>query len=427
MSVVEPMRTGHEPRPGAGGRSGWRTAVFVSRQRLIGATNGSSAYLLAIAKTLSACGYRVHLVQPTPAIAGRTPLLKTTADMDVFARHDVRGAVRLGRFFVFASPSIWYAALLGVARRVLRRLGFTADWAQDRPAAYSVATRWTAADIEFARRAIAKDADLVIADYVFCVSSLELAPPHARTAILMHDLFHSRDGNGEDSVATLSKSEEVRMLEQAQAVFAIQATEKAFVEDNVPRTVPILAPMPADPVDRPQPGADDRILFVGSFTAPNVVGLRWFLTEIWPQICTLRPRAQLYVAGTVCRAFDEPIAGVEFAGLVPDLGVAYADAGVVISPLTFGSGLKIKLIEAMAQGKAIVATPITLQGVEQYCEQAVHCTSLPSEFAHMVADLLGARSEREQSGARALAVVRENFATEPVHRELREWLVGSAK
>lgn len=427
MPAVEPMQVGHEPLKASGGRSVLRTAVFVSRQRLIGATNGSSAYLLAIARTLVACGYRVHLVQPTPTIAGRTPLVKTTTDMDVFAKHDVRGAVRLGRFIIFASPSIWFAALLGVARRVLRRLGITADWAQDRPAAYSVATRWTEADINFTRRAIAKDADLVIADYVFCVPSLELGPPNARTAILMHDLFHSREGNGEDSVATLSKAEEVSMLGQAQAVLAIQSTEQAFIEEYVARTVPILAPMPADPVDRPQPGADDRVLFVGSLTAPNVVGLRWFLTEIWPQICMLRPRAELYVAGTVCRAFAEPIAGVRFAGLVPDLGAAYTEAGVVISPLTFGSGLKIKLIEAMAKGKAIVATPITLQGVEQCCEQAVRCTSLPSEFAHMVADLLGAASEREQLGARALGVVRENFATEPVHRALREWLDESAK
>lgn len=422
MQGPESIISGDKAKCGSNASSGTRTAVFISRQRLIGATNGSSAYLLAVARTLRACGYTVDLVQPTPAIAGRTPVLRTAGDMDVFASHRVRGTLHFGRTFLFVSPSIWFAGLLGIVRRVIRRAGVAAGWAQDRPAAYAVATPWTRADLDFVRHSIKADAELVIADYVFCAPGLEFAPPAARTAILMHDLFHSRDGKGEDSVAMLSQAEEIFLLGQAQAVFAIQANEKAFVEEHVPGTRPILVPMPADPVEKPEPGLDDRILFVGSLTAPNVVGLRWFLSEVWPQVRASRPHAQLLVAGTVSRAFAEPVAGVNFAGLIPDLGEAYREAGVVISPLTFGSGLKIKLIEAMAKGKAVVATPITLQGVEQHCEGAVHSTSCASTFADLVAELLVNPCERKRMGAKALGVVREHFAVEPVHKDLRQWL-----
>src|SRR5690606_3854767 len=116
-------------------------------------------------------------------------------------------------------------------------------------------------------------------------------------------------------------------------------------------------PMPARAEDQPSPGEDDRVLFVGSNTAPNTVGLAWFLEEVWPEVLKRRPSCRLDVAGSVERGFDaRDQRGVRFLGLVDDLAPLYRRAGVVVSPLTFGSGLKIKLIEAMAQGKAVVAT-----------------------------------------------------------------------
>jgi glycosyltransferase involved in cell wall biosynthesis len=397
-------------------------AVIVSRQRIIGPTNGSSSYLLTIARTLRETGHEVVLLQPTPAIAGRTPILKLGGDMDLFARHSVRGALRIGRTLVFLQPATWLAAFAGVVRKLARRVGVGGQWAADRPAPYSVATPWTRADHAYLARRMPREAAIVIADYVFCSPAFAAAPETARTAILMHDLFHAREGKGEDSVAILSRSQELALLSSADAVLAIQAEEQAFVAEHVPHSQAVLVPMPAEPRPSAQPGQDNRLLFVGSMTAPNVVGLRWFLDEVWPLIRGATPAAQLAVAGTVARAFAEPPAGVSFLGLVPDLAAEYREAGVVISPLTFGSGLKIKLIEGLAEGKAMVATGITLQGVEGLCEGALLRADGARDFADAVIRLIGDPSQRQALGEAALAVVRENFAAMTAHRDLRAWI-----
>ena len=102
----------------------------------------------------------------------------------------------------------------------------------------------------------------------------------------------------------------------------------------------------------------------------------------------------------------------------------YQAAGVVISPLTFGSGLKIKLIEALAAGKAIVATPVTLQGVERECADAVACTDDPAAFA---AQVLALRDDdlRARQAAAALTAARAHFSPAACYRNFQEWLTTS--
>ena len=69
-------------------------AIFVSRQRLIGATNGSSSYLLDIARSLRAAGLEPVLLQPSPDVMGRIPFYRARPEMAVFAEHDMLGHLR---------------------------------------------------------------------------------------------------------------------------------------------------------------------------------------------------------------------------------------------------------------------------------------------------------------------------------------------
>lgn len=401
--------------------------AIVSKQRLVGATNGSSAYLIAIARSLAGAGHEVHLIQPSPNIFGRTPAMRLQPEMDVFASHAIRSTLRLGNWRIVLSPAIWAAAAVGVARKLLRKVGMKGRWTEDRARPYSVATPWARADLAFVERHLPPGCSAVIADYIFCAPALALAPGTAATGIVMHDLFHTRAGGGKDSVAIVSRDDEVRMLGAADVVLAIQQEEAAFVAAKVPGTRAVLVPMPAEIATSPAPGEDDRLLFVGSNTAPNTVGLGWFLEQVWPAIRQARPACVLEVAGTVHRGFEGPVPeGVHFLGLVPDLAPLYRDAGLVISPLTFGSGLKIKLVEAMAAGKAVVATSITLQGVADRCGEAVICTDDAAEFAGAATRLAGDRTARANLAERALASAASNFSAATVHRELRDWADGRA-
>lgn len=396
--------------------------LFVSRQRIAGRTNGSSAYLLDLAGAAKTAGFTPHLLQPSPDLLGRWPIMRLRPEMEVFQTHRIRGVLRLGRWVLARNPRVGVDALRAIVSRLGRRMGMTGAWAADRPRPYAVSASWTQADRAFVQYRGPDCVDIVIADYAFQVEALDLLPGRP-SAIVMHDLFHSRETHGaQDSVSSLDRTAEIALLSRADAVIAIQSTEADFLAEHVPSTRPILAPMAVRPVEDAQLGEGNRLLFVGSNTAPNVTGLEWMFDTVWPRLRECLPGVALDIVGSVSAAFPRGgPPGVTFHGMVVDLAAFYARAGIVASPLTFGSGLKIKLVEALAQGKAVVATSVTLQGVEQQCWGAVARADDPRSFADACLALVD--DERRLALARsALAAAREHFSPHTCHAEFTAWL-----
>lgn len=395
--------------------------LFVSRQRILGRTNGSSVYLLDLAHAVRDAGFTPHLIQPSPSLMGRLPYMRLQPETRIFATHRIRGVVHLGPMVFSPNPAVLARALRAVVCRCARRAGITARWAADRPAPYAISAPWTPKDRAYIRRHARRTCDIVIADYAFQAPAFDEVADAPR-AIVMHDLFHARapDANGRDSVASLDRETEVALLSKADAVIAIQASERRFVEEHV-CAQPILAPMAANPVDQPQPGQAVRLLFVGSNTAPNVVGLEWLFESVWPDLRREIPDVSLDIVGSVSSAFGKAPAGIVFHGRVDDIAPFYARAGIVLSPLTFGSGLKIKLIEGLAQGKAMVVTSVTLQGVENECRGAVIVADGPRDFLNGIVALTD-DTRRLAMATAALAVANRHFSAQACHAQFVAWL-----
>lgn len=405
---------------------GERHILFVSRQRLRGRDNGSSAYLLDLAAAARAAGMTPHLLQPSPTMMGRRPWLRLDPDLAVFATHRVRGVVQVGRWLVSRDPAVWRAALAGMAARLFARIGLRSF--RDVPFPHSIAIPWTDDDRLYVARHGRRHADAIVADYVFQAEAIaSVLRPDAPSAIVMHDLYSARAGSfgalaDRDPVAGLSAEAECAMLARADAVIAIQPDEAAFVAREVPGVRVILAPIAARPVAAAQPGAiPDTLLFVASNTAPNVIALEWFFADIWPSVRARRPGARLTVAGTVADAFARAPAGVRFLGRVADLSGLYRDAALVVSPLRTGSGLKVKLVDALAQGKAIVATGVTLQGVEDWVGGAVARADDAAAFAAAIEALLADGAARAALAEAALAVAHRRFTPETCYAQFVRW------
>lgn len=397
--------------------------MFVSRQRIVGRTNGSSAYVLDLAEAARDSGFEPHLLQPSPDIMGRWPIMRLRPEMGVFKTHKIRGVFKFGPVIISLDPSVFRDAMLAGLIRLALRAGMKASWLIDRPRPYSIAAPWTHADRSFVSRHAGRQAEIVIADYAFQSEAIKLLPGHP-SAIIMHDLFHTRaaKAHGRDSVNGLEREQEIALLSRADAVISIQSDEARFVAENVPATRSILAPIAIDPIDAAQPGKTGRLLFVGSNTAPNVVCLEWFFDNAWPAIKTRSPTITLDIVGSVAAAFPAGgPRGIRFHGVVDDLTALYAEAAIVISPLTFGSGLKVKLVEAMAYGKAIVATATTLQGVESICTGAVIRADTAEAFIEAVLSLENVQLRRTL-GQAALSVARTHFSRRACHAAFASWL-----
>lgn len=113
---------------------------------------------------------------------------------------------------------------------------------------------------------------------------------------------------------------------------------------------------------------DPCLLCVGSLDwEANRDGLLWFLREVWPKLSASRPGLRLRVIGRnpgpeLSRMLSSS-AGAEWLGFVEDLEPHYRRARVFIAPLRFGSGIKVKVVNALYRGVPVVTTTIGAEGL----------------------------------------------------------------
>ncbi|HEY1537969.1 MAG TPA: glycosyltransferase [Solirubrobacteraceae bacterium] len=164
----------------------------------------------------------------------------------------------------------------------------------------------------------------------------------------------------------------------------------------LPNTVP---EVPAAPVAATAP----LVLFVGSLRyGPNVDAVRWLAEAIVPRLRELVPAAQVRVVG---RGPGEDVrgwcaaAGIELVADAPSLQPHHHEARAVIAPLRSGGGTRIKILEALAYGVPVVATPEALAGLRLGCADGVAVAPDAAGLAGALARLLGAAAEAARMGA----------------------------
>ena len=116
-----------------------------------------------------------------------------------------------------------------------------------------------------------------------------------------------------------------------------------------------------------------RMLFIGSFRhLPNLLGLDWFLKEVWPklsasyQLHIIAGARHQYFLNFYGKSADVNLADprLEVEGFVEDVRDAYQRVSIVIAPLTASAGTNLKVLEAMAMGKVVVSTPAGVHGLD---------------------------------------------------------------
>jgi polysaccharide biosynthesis protein PslH len=208
---------------------------------------------------------------------------------------------------------------------------------------------------------------------------------------------------------------ERRVADQAQAVVVFTERDRRALESlglHTPiATVPLGVPVPEqalDPVGKDPPG----VLFVGSFGHPaNVDAALWLAGELFPPVHELHPDARLTIVGP--SPPREILAlkgrGVSVTGEVPDVTPFLDDAAVVAAPLRIGGGMRVKVLEAMAAGKAVVATRLAVEGLDPEGASHLWTAEIAEEFRSALAVLLGDAAAREDLGTGARRWAEDNL------------------
>jgi glycosyltransferase involved in cell wall biosynthesis len=128
----------------------------------------------------------------------------------------------------------------------------------------------------------------------------------------------------------------------------------------------------------------NTVAFIGGMDwMPNREGVEWFLDEVWDKVLAEVPDAKFYLAG---RNFPEEIKshkqqGVYIVGEVEDAKQFIQSHAVSIVPLFAGSGMRVKIVEAMAWGRAIISTSIGAESLAYTHQKDILIADTASDFA----------------------------------------------
>jgi glycosyltransferase involved in cell wall biosynthesis len=231
------------------------------------------------------------------------------------------------------------------------------------------------------------------------------------------------------------RREELKTYRDADGVYLCSAVDERRLLDQVPGVRTAVIPNAADveyyqqrPMD-PQPDGHTVVYFGLLSTAPNVDGVIHFVQDIWPRIAEAHPQARCRIIGGRPPPSLLALAGprVELTGFVPDLRPHLAAAAAVVVPLRQGGGTRLKIVEAMAMGKAIVSTALGAEGIETVPGRDILIEDQPAAFADAVNRLLAEPDLAARIGqsARRLAVERYAWsaaaqALESFYRQILE-------
>ncbi len=209
---------------------------------------------------------------------------------------------------------------------------------------------------------------------------------------------------------------EAELCARLDLVLAIREAEAEALRALAPDTRVETVPLGID-MGRYRPRAPESppvVALIASWEwAPNVDGGRAFLERGWPRVRALAPEARLRVVGKGLPSELASLAGqmgAEAVGYVEDMSLEFARAAVLVVPLWMGSGIRVKIVEALAAGLPVATTTIGAEGLG--LEPGVHAAfaDTPESLGEAVAELL-AQPDRARAMAEAGGVrMREHFS-----------------
>ena len=194
--------------------------------------------------------------------------------------------------------------------------------------------------------------------------------------------------------------EEINLLDQVDGVAAITDQDAAWFRHamtsngvgNPHRVVTVPFGLDVESISHASIGVPpNHMLHLGSMDwTPNVQGVMWLMKEVWPLVRKDCPEAVLKLAGRHMPASlsSEPTEGIEVLGEVESAEKTYDTSCAVVIPLHAGSGMRIKLTEALAAGRPVVTTSKGMEGLELTNGQHVLVANTAHDMAEAIKLLL---------------------------------------
>lgn len=209
-------------------------------------------------------------------------------------------------------------------------------------------------------------------------------------------------------------------------ILAPSGADAAMVREIAPRARVEVYPNSLPWAARPDLSEQPRVVFSGNFEYhPNIDAVAFLVREIWPLVRRSCPDLHLRLVGRGDRFIRHLLppgplerTGVELTGSIDDARTEIAQARVVVAPLRAGSGTRIKILEAWAAARCVVATPLAAEGLDAVNGANVSLASGVTELAGEIVRLAGDRAARERMGKHGRETFERQYVWQKVWKNL---------
>lgn len=222
------------------------------------------------------------------------------------------------------------------------------------------------------------------------------------------------------------KAYELEHINDFDAVFPTTDNDAEYFKKNGCKKLCVGVPIGFDNVERlPDVLEQEHTLFhIGSMDwFPNEQGIKWFLNEVWDKIHERLPKVRLCLAGKNMAPWlkNGSWDGVDVVGEVDDSILFMSSKKIMVVPLLSGSGIRIKILEAMSIGKAVVATSVAAEGIMYKDGYNILIADTPEEFVSAIERLENDEEYCKQVGENAYKLIREQYDTNAIGKKMVDY------
>jgi hypothetical protein len=254
---------------------------------------------------------------------------------------------------------------------------------------------------------------------------------HGQRSILdMHDIRSNRGVGfkkaGREPETNISRDEELAIFKSYDSLIAIQNTDRSDLIDwGVKSNDIIICGHMVESVNHFNKDCVTNIGYMGSHNISNVDAIKWFVNDVWPAYSNSGITLNIY--GDVCKHISGlNCEGVVKHGLIPSVETVYVDNQIIINPVLYGSGLKIKNVEAMSMGRPLITTDEGARGLEKYANKSFLLANSEYEFVEAIECLVQSLELRSTLSDNGLCFVEKKYSKDESYRELLELVVADS-
>ncbi|MEY4604501.1 MAG: hypothetical protein RIT43_1793 [Bacteroidota bacterium] len=288
---------------------------------------------------------------------------------------------------------------------------------------------------EIKSKVTSKNYDLVFLESLYCTPYIRTIQAHSKAKIVMrtHNVEHTlweqlyktlKPGFKKWYLRKLAqhlKKYEEKAVQSVNKIFSISAEDSDYFKKLLDSGKVCTVPVSIEQSPRKIDDSVKRIFFVGSMNwQPNYEAAHMLIHSIFPKIRSKLPEVELHIAGSYMNDMfpSHPAEGVFNHGFAEDLDLFMSSNGIMAAPIRSGSGVRIKLLEAMSLGIPIVTFTEGAKGVESNSGLCV--VRDEDHMIDTVIELLQDRNARQMLGERAWNFVNTHLSREQIVNKIKD-------